>query len=55
MVLIREMEEKDKQAVLDMMRVFYDSPAVFHTSSDSRRPLQSPDSSIYCSRSLTLP
>ena len=35
MVLIREMEEKDKQEVLDMMRVFYDSPAVFHTSSDA--------------------
>ena len=35
MVLIRELEQKDKQEVLEMMRVFYDSPAVFHTSSDA--------------------
>ena len=34
MVLIRSMEQKDKKEVLAMMRVFYDSPAVFHTSSD---------------------
>lgn len=35
MVIIRSMEEKDKKEVLAMMRVFYDSPAVFHTSSDA--------------------
>ncbi len=35
MVRIRSMEKKDKQEVLAMMRVFYDSPAVFHTSSDA--------------------
>lgn len=35
MILIRSMEEKDKQEVLAMMRVFYDSPAVYHTSSDA--------------------
>lgn len=31
---IRNMVESDSQAVLEMMRVFYDSPAVFHTASD---------------------
>lgn len=30
MIAIKEMEEKDQQAVLEMMRVFYDSPAVYH-------------------------
>ena len=30
MIAIKEMEEKDQQSVLEMMRVFYDSPAVFH-------------------------
>lgn len=30
MIIIKEMEEKDMQAVQGMMRVFYDSPAVFH-------------------------
>lgn len=34
-VLIRKMEIEDTEAVLAMMRVFYDSPAVFHTSSDA--------------------
>jgi len=33
-ILIRRMTEDDKEAVLTMMRVFYDSPAVLHTSSD---------------------
>ncbi len=31
---IRPMKAEDKQEVLAMMRVFYDSPAVLHTSSD---------------------
>lgn len=31
---IRPMNAEDKQEVLAMMRVFYDSPAVLHTSSD---------------------
>ena len=31
---IRPMEAKDKSEVMQMMRIFYDSPAVFHTSSD---------------------
>lgn len=31
---IRKMEQRDAEEVLGMMRVFYDSPAVFHTSSD---------------------
>lgn len=31
---IRKMRQEDTDAVLEMMRVFYDSPAVFHTSSD---------------------
>ena len=35
MVIIRSMEEKDKTEVLAMMRVFYDSPAVLHTSQDA--------------------
>lgn len=35
MVTIRKMTEKDSKEVLAMMRVFYDSPAVFHTSSDA--------------------
>lgn len=30
MIAIEKMEEKDRQAVVEMMRVFYDSPAVFH-------------------------
>lgn len=33
-MIIRKMEQKDTDAVLSMMRKFYDSPAVFHTSSD---------------------
>jgi len=33
-VKIRRMEAGDRDEVLAMMRVFYDSPAVFHTSSD---------------------
>lgn len=33
-MLIREITQADKEEVLKMMRVFYDSPAVFHTSSD---------------------
>ena len=32
---IRPMTESDRAEVLAMMRVFYDSPAVIHTSSDS--------------------
>lgn len=35
MIKVRKMIPEDKEAVLEMMRVFYDSPAVFHTSSDS--------------------
>lgn len=35
MVSIRVIERKDKKEILEMMRVFYDSPAVFHTSSDA--------------------
>ncbi len=31
---IRPMTEEDRSEVLAMMRIFYDSPAVFHTSSD---------------------
>lgn len=34
-ILIRRMEPRDADAVYEMMRVFYDSPAVFHTSSDA--------------------
>lgn len=34
MITIRRIEEKDRDSVMEMMRVFYDSPAVFHTSSD---------------------
>lgn len=33
-IVIRKMEQKDAQEVLWMMRVFYDSPAVFHKASD---------------------
>jgi len=32
--MIRKMEQRDREEVLKMMRVFYDSPAVLHTSSD---------------------
>ena len=32
---IRPMNENDRTEVLSMMRVFYDSPAVIHTSPDS--------------------
>ena len=32
---IRAMQLKDMEEVVGMMRVFYDSPAVFHTSSDT--------------------
>ncbi len=34
METIRKMTENDKSAVFDMMRVFYNSPAVFSTPSD---------------------
>ena len=34
MATIRVLERKDKKEILEMMRIFYDSPAVFHTSSD---------------------
>lgn len=34
MITIRKIEERDTEEVLAMMRVFYDSPAVNHTSSD---------------------
>lgn len=34
-MLIRKMKQTDKDEVFQMMRVFYDSPAVFHTSSDA--------------------
>ncbi len=33
-MIIRNMEQKDFDDVLGMMRVFYDSPAVIHTASD---------------------
>lgn len=33
-MLIRPMTKEDKEEVLRMMRVFYDSPAVQHTASD---------------------
>ena len=33
-IIIRKMQQKDTEEVFAMMRVFYDSPAVFHTSSD---------------------
>lgn len=33
-ILIRKMEEKDVEDVFGMMRVFYNSPAILHTSSD---------------------
>ena len=31
---IREMKQEDTQQVLDMMRIFYDSPAVIHKAPD---------------------
>lgn len=31
---IRKMKHEDKEAVFEMMRVFYDSPALIHKSSD---------------------
>lgn len=34
MVTIKPMEEKDTEAVLEMMKVFYDSPAVSHEVSE---------------------
>lgn len=34
-ITIRKMERRDADQVYDMMRVFYDSPAVLHTSSDA--------------------
>ncbi len=34
-IVIRRMEKKDKLEVLSMMRVFYDSPAVFYTASNT--------------------
>ena len=34
-MIIRKMNPKDADEVFKMMREFYDSPAVFHTSSDS--------------------
>lgn len=34
-MLIREMQQTDAEAVYEMMRIFYDSSAVFHTSSDA--------------------
>lgn len=33
--MIRKMIKEDTEEVMAMMRVFYDSPAVFHTSSDA--------------------
>lgn len=33
-VIIRKMEQRDAEETLRMMRIFYDSPAVFHTASD---------------------
>ncbi len=33
-VIFRKMEEKDKNAVIEMMRVFYASPAVFSNGSE---------------------
>lgn len=33
-IIIRKMIKEDKEEVLNMMRVFYDSPAVFFTASD---------------------
>ena len=33
-MLIRQMKSEDKNAVLDMMRIFYDSPAIIHKASD---------------------
>lgn len=35
MITIRQMEQKDTEAVFQMMRIFYDSPAVLHQSSDA--------------------
>lgn len=35
MITIRKMVEKDTEEVFGMMRVFYNSDAVFHTSSDA--------------------
>lgn len=32
MISIRKITQEDKQQVLEMMRVFYDSPAVFYTA-----------------------
>ena len=34
-MFIRKMETRDTEEVFEMMREFYDSPAVFHTSSDA--------------------
>ena len=34
-MVIRKMNQNDTDEVFKMMREFYDSPAVFHTSSDS--------------------
>lgn len=34
-MFIRKMENRDTEEVFGMMRQFYDSPAVFHTSSDA--------------------
>lgn len=34
-MFIRKMENRDAEEVFEMMRQFYDSPAVFHTSSDA--------------------
>lgn len=34
-MIIRKMKATDADEVFEMMRVFYDTPAVFHTSSDS--------------------
>ena len=34
-MFIRKMENRDAEEVFGMMRQFYDSPAVFHTSSDA--------------------
>ena len=34
-MFIRKMENRDAEEVFGMMRKFYDSPAVFHTSSDA--------------------
>ena len=33
-MVIREMTSKDIDSVLDMMRIFYNSPAVLHKASD---------------------